>query len=99
MVDEDVGVGRRLLDLRPKPSFSPTFFHPLLLAATARWKPPGDAVKLHSEVGGVVGGVMGSIGRGELPSLSSVKLSDSRAFKDATGRTLGPALLLPLAKL
>lgn len=94
MVVDDVGVGRRLLAFRPNPSFSPTFFHPLLCAATARWKPPGEAVKLHSEVGGVVGGVMGSIKGGEFSSLSSVKPSDSKPCDEVAERSRGTVLLL-----
>lgn len=35
------------------------------------------ALKVHSEVGGVVGGVMGSVTDGELPSLSADKGSTS----------------------
>jgi hypothetical protein len=97
-VVEDVGVGRRPLALRPNPSFSPTFFQPLLCAATARWKPPGEAVKPHSEVGGVVGGVMGSMDGGEFPSLSSVKPSDSRACREVAERSRGTTFLMVLVR-
>lgn len=78
--EEDVAPGRRLELLREKPSFSPTFFQPLLWAATARWRPPGDALKPQSAVGGVVGGVMGSAVEGELASLSSVRPSSSTCW-------------------
>jgi hypothetical protein len=50
--------------LRPlfllSPSFCPIFFQPVLCALMARWRVPGEALKPQSEVGGVVGGVMGS---------------------------------------
>lgn len=80
--EEDVAaLGRRLEALRVKPSFSPIFFQPLLCAATARCRPPGDELNAQSEVvGGVVGGVMGSLVAGELPSLSSVRPSNSRLW-------------------
>lgn len=61
---EEVGVGRFVDDLVLNPSLAPTFFQPLLWAAMALWKPPEEFP--HSvEVGGVVGGVMGSIAGGE----------------------------------
>lgn len=67
-------VGKRLVDrdLRFRPSFAPTLFQPLLWALMALWRVPGEAVKAQSGVGGVVGGVMGSIGGGEVDELSSV---------------------------
>lgn len=76
---DEVGVGRLVEVLRLKPSFAPTFFQPLLCAAIARWSPPGDEFPQSADVGGVVGGVMGSMAGGELPSLSSVNPSESKA--------------------
>lgn len=80
---EEVGVDLRLDPFRLNPNLAPTFFQPLLCAATARWKPPGDVLKVYSDVGGVVGGVMGSIVPGELLSLSSVSASRSTARGEA----------------
>lgn len=51
-------------------------------------------LNVHSDVGGVVGGVMGSLAEGELQSLSSVRLSTSRPCIEVVERTGGPGLLL-----
>lgn len=53
-------------------------------------------MKPHSEMGGVVGGVIGSVPGGELQSLSSVMESDSIwciEFIDRTGAPMRPLLL------
>lgn len=76
---DEVGMDRRLNALRLKPNLAPTFFQPLLCAAMVRWKPPGEVLNEYSGVGGVVGGVMGSMAGGELLSLSSVRPSESGA--------------------
>lgn len=92
---DEVGADRRLVCLRVRPSLAPIFFHPLLCAATARWKLPGEGLlKVQSEVGGVVGGVIGSVPEGELQSLSSVRPSVSSACIDVVDRTGADNLLL-----
>lgn len=77
-----------------KPSFAPTFFQPLLWADIARCRLPGDVLKVHSDVGGVVGGVMGSMpgGEGAEPSLSSDSPTRSAASVDADGERVPPTL-------
>lgn len=65
----------------PRPSFAPIFFQLLLWAVMARWKLPGDVLNAQSEVGGVVGGVIGScppVGDGVF-ALSSVSPSSRSA--------------------
>lgn len=80
------------------PSFAPTFFQPLLCALMALCRPPGEVLlKVQSVVGGVSGGVMGSLAGGELVPLSSVRSSRSGAsLDDDTERLLPSALRLIL---
>jgi hypothetical protein len=80
----------------PRPSFAPTFFHPLLCALMALWRVPGEVLlNAQSVVGGVVGGVMGSQAGGELVPLSSVRSSAGSPVGD-TYRLLRSLLRLIL---
>lgn len=82
---------------RPIPSFAPTFFQLLLCALMARCKPPGEVLKAQSVVGGVSGGVMGSLAGGEFVPLSSVRSSRSAGSLDEdTERLLASPLRLIL---
>lgn len=68
---------RPLFDLSP--SFSLILFQPVLCALIARWSVPGEALNAQSEVGGVVGGVMGSSRGDPMLSVSSVKPSSGES--------------------
>ena len=75
--------GRLFRPFRLSPSLAPIFFHPLLCALIARCRLLGD-VETQSEVGGVVGGVMGSFPDGDpvLPVSSESPTSRSTGSPD-----------------
>jgi hypothetical protein len=75
---------RLLRPLRLSPSLAPIFFHPLLCALMARWRLLGDVLKAQSDVGGVVGGVIGSFPDGDpvLPVSSESPTSRSATSPD-----------------
>lgn len=74
-----------------RPSFAPTFFHPLLCALRALWSPAGDVWNAQSEVGGVVGGVIGSfsVEGGVLPLSSESPTAWSAVSLDDEAEPLG----------
>jgi hypothetical protein len=79
--------------LRPillRPSFAPTFFQPLLCELMAFWRLPGEVPKAQSDIGGVVGGVIGSFAVGDgVFALSSVSPLRSAGSLDDEAELLG----------
>lgn len=70
---------RLLRPLRLRPSLAPIFFQPLLCALMARCRLLGDVLKAQSDVGGVVGGVMGSLPDGDPVLAVSSESPNSRS--------------------
>jgi len=77
--------GRLFRPFLLRPSLAPIFFHPLLCALIARWRLLGDVLNAQSDVGGVVGGVMGSLPDGDpvLPVSSDNPVSRSTGSPEA----------------